>query len=330
MIADKTKVSGVAVWGALAKIGLATDGELAEQVSRLERHFAPVDPEDPELIPCDYCGGWSPPDWEGGCPFCGTADDADQPGPETPPGPIQSIKEKTVQIQKPAPETVQSASVELLDRAVAELKSLRREESANAWKIAFKLTQVYESDLWKTRRNEQGDVAYRSFEQFTKTELGIGRKYAQDILQICSRFTEAEILETGPTKLRLVLAAPEKDQKKLLDDIKQGASSRDLERKIRPNSKARHLKKAADQETTPDGKITIAAVEGRKVARLFAKLPPGTKDMSDPTAFRPAVSIKDEPWGHLDLENDVRMWFTILQDKTGEWSVRFVFKRGAK
>ena len=209
----------------------------------------------------------------------------------------------------------------VLDQAVFELNRLKKEASSSAWAFASKLCSVYESELWKTRLNEQGNVAYRTFEQFSKTELGITRRYAQDLLKIAKRFTENEFLTIGPAKLKLVLVAPEKDQKQLLVEIKAGASKRDIERKIRPGSKARDLKTRSSSKET--GTIATFVVCGRReLVKMFAR--PNSVDVGDPHL---AESVEDHPYGWLDMPNGVRLWAAIVRSPSKKLSLRLEFRQ---
>lgn len=330
--ADVTKVSGVALYRSLATIGLSVRGTLGEQVGRLDDYFGAD--EAPALASCGWCGGMSPEDAEGGCPFCGTRDDEDEPDVTTnPPGPAgpeqgdAKVKQPKTDIVPRQHQAVQT--VAMLDEVVAEIWRLLREDAANAWKIALNLARLFEEDLWKLRRTEHGEVVYKNFEAFTRAEFGFGRKYAQDIIRICKEYTEEQFREYGPTKLRAVLQQPKEHRGALLDALQKGVKRVDIEAPQRARGGTKPKVKKARPEVEVDaetGKITVATTLGRSMVELFAKPVAG----QNPRETRRAVSIKDVPWGHLDLANDVRMYFTILAGADGKLVARFDFKRGEK
>jgi hypothetical protein len=325
---DVTKVSGVAVYRAIATIGLSAKGTLDQQVARLDDYFSAGDAP---TIPCDYCGGFSPDDSPDGCPFCGTPDDQDEPDlKRNPPGPAAQPKE--IEVTKPSKteivprqhQTVQT--VAMLDEVVEEIRKLRQEDAANAWQISLALKRIWEEDLWKLRRTEHGEVVYKNFEALTRAEFGFGRKYAQDQIRIVQEYTEEQFRDYGPTKLRTVLQQPKKDRAALLGQLQQGASRSEIEEPQRARGGKKPAKKARKPEVEQDadtGKITVATTLGRSMVKLLAK----PLDGQDPREARQAVSLKDVPWGHLDLANDVRMFFTVLVGADGKLVARFDFKR---
>jgi hypothetical protein len=317
------RVSGAALYSSLCKIGLKAGGTMTEQLARLVDYFGDGGAE---LEECGYCGGRSPADYPDACPYCGTSFAAETPDRSIyPPGPVQPFVAKPEEAPKviAKPEVAEILTEKMLDRAVEEIRALRREEAANAWRIAYKLTEIYKSDLWKTRRTPEGDVTYKNFEQFTKNEFGFGRKYAQDTMNLAADYTEEQFRTYGPTKLRIVMQAPEKERQKLLGDISAGAGRAQIEEQVRKPKKGKKAKRVAAEPTADTGQITVASIEGRKMARLYAK-PSNPKNTDD---LRDAVSLKDVPWGYLDMANDVRMYFTILQGPDGKLSMRFDFKR---
>ena len=153
------------------------------------------------------------------------------------------------------------------------------------------------------------------------------RRYATELLKLYGRFTEEEFRQIGPLKLRLALAAPEEQQAEVLDKLKGGAPKREIERdlgrkgKDTPDGRKRENKaapSAAERKT-----ITIAQIEGRKTVPLFQK--PAKK--GETGLHLPAKKLIELPWGFLDLTNDVRMWFSILQAPDGALKLRIDVKR---
>jgi hypothetical protein len=326
---DFSKLDPESMYPVLLQFGLQTSGDHAIHAERLFEYFA--DRKDLSG-PCDNCGACSP-NLLAVCPFCGVGEEAPPVASvlagAVPLPPPKTLKEKpmTTSITKSAPDTVQTASVKLLDQAVADIKRIQATLGANSWALAVKLTQVNESEIWKTRRNEVGTVAYKTFEQFTKAEVGFGRKQAQDLMRIQANFTEQEVSDYGSSKLRLVLQAAPEMKSRLLGRIKAGASTKEVEQEARKNPadpKKSHAQKRSKKPVATNA-ITVAQIEGKKIVRAYAK-PSGKKDAE----LVPATKISDVPWGHIDLANDVRLFISLIAAPSGELSFRLDFKRNEK
>jgi hypothetical protein len=332
-----SKLDPDAMYPILLKFGLQTSGDHAAFAERLVDFF---DGRQDLSGPCDNCGAVSPLELDV-CPFCGMGDATPSvlAGSAPPPAPHKKTpnREKdppmTTSITKAQPETLQSASTKLLDQAVADIKRIQKELGANSWALAVKLTQVNESELWKTRRTETDQVAYKTFEQFTRAEVGFGRKQAQDLMRICANFTEQEVSDYGSAKLRLVLQAAPEIKQRLLGKIKQGATAREVAEEARANpakspTQKRNKKAAKSRvDNKPTSAITVASIEGKKNIRAYVR-PTGKKgDLNDQ---KPAMTIDDAPWGYMDLANDVRMFILLLRAPTGELMFQVTFKRNEK
>src|SRR3974390_31231 len=176
---DPSKAKSIPVSWGLAELGLEPAGTLKEGVARIQKHYEGRT----DLNQCDNCGGggsaahpqeWplfgggggAPPDALEMCPFGGVGEAA--PAPEAPPmTPDKPPKQETPKMSTaivPAAAPLVTAQEKLLDEAVADFKKLNSGFGKTSWGIAQKLTQIYESDLWKARRNEKGEVAYKTFE----------------------------------------------------------------------------------------------------------------------------------------------------------------------
>ena len=315
---------------------------------------------DAEKGPCDHCGAESTLDLPC-CPFCGTGDnppeaiaehvvdaafermedgdssdsgEAEEPD-ETPAEPADAtfddlkpstslapeVPEGVLEYPKPAPD---------LDKLVQEIRELQRGTAAGAWLLAKKVTEVGKSQIWKQRRDDAGKPAYRTFEQFLEKELDIGRKYGTELLKLYGRFSEEEFQKVGPTKLRLVLQAPQEQQAEVLEKLKGGAPRKEVTEEVRQARAEKGLKTSQGKTPkknapTPERKtITVAQIEGRKTIPLYKK-PEGRITIDD---AQRAKKLADVPFGYLDLTNDVRMWITVLPHPiTGELTARVEFKR---
>lgn len=202
-------------------------------------------------------------------------------------------------------------TVEQLHQDIAEIKKIRVAYGAATWMIATRISSLFETDRWKLLREKGNKPKYKRFDQFVKEELGMSREYAATFPKIISNFTEAEFNDIGISKLRLLMSVKDKEkQKKLLKDLKGGASRRNIEREI------------GRKETS--GKVTVASLEGRHTVRMRQKPAKKTDDLSE---SKPAKRLADAPYGYLDLANDMRLWFEIVVDGKGEIVVKTEFRR---
>ena len=269
------------------------------------------------------------------------ADNGDGPGepvaaPESPADPEQKLvparrakkskapKEKPSTALAKAPTTAMTAApakmLEELDRQVDEIKKLDKEQHRYTWMLALKLHELAKKMTWKARLTDDGKVKYRTFEEFADAELDITREFAQLYARIIDRgFTEKQVVELGPTKLRSVLWLPPAVQQKALTDFEGGASRREVDKKYRPHrpkapppTKAKKSKKSAPTERS-DGKLTIALASKKYTLPAFKKPEGRNKEQV------PAKKLADAPWALLELENDVRVWVTMAaHPKTGQ------------
>ena len=226
----------------------------------------------------------------------------------------------------PAAAPLVTAQEKLLDEAVADFKKLNSGFGKTSWGIAQKLTQIYESDLWKARRNEKGEVAYKTFEDFTRAELGIGRKYAQNLMRICANFTEADLIEHGTSKLQLVVSAPAEMREQLLEEVKAGASKRQIAEKAQKPRPGKSMKKPAKGEKR-EPTITIASIVGTKNVPMYKTTKALKSGTAKPADLVPAKAIADVPWCMVPLENDVTMYIMVLQGANGNLTAKVQFKR---
>lgn len=215
------------------------------------------------------------------------------------------------------------ASVEQLDVDVAKVKILKRGFGASSWLLAQKIAEVDESQRWKLRLDEAGKVLYRTFEDFAKAELEIGREYALDLKKIFVRFTQEEFETVGVSKLRLVLRAPEAEQAEVLNRLK-GAGGATGKREVQKDVEERRQKAGLKSSQGKDpkvrkpaekGKITVATILGRHTIRAYKK---PEKRLAEGETMARAKKIGDRPYASLALGNDTTLWIEVALDGAGE------------
>ena len=321
------KLNEVCIDAAIKKLGLQISSSggppLVRKVGALLSYFETRSPE--ELLPaCDNCGGVSTSATDV-CPFCGIGDEPNVEPEEAEPEEEAADESTSLALVPSTIEGKIEAPAVELDAAVQEILVLQRGHAASAWLLAKKVSEVSKDQLWKQRRDDEGNPKYRTFEQFAQAELNMSRKHATDLLRLFVSFSEEDFRLHGPTKLRLVLAAPEERQAEVLEKLKGGAGRREIERDVLGreghDSKGAKGSKSKVAKSEKGAQITVATILGRKTIQAFAK--PDGKSKENV----PAKKISDVPWGFMDMANDVRMYITFLQKPGGELVFRIDIKR---
>jgi len=340
---EESKLEPAAIGLAIAKLKLKVSKKatLPELVLALKEHFAKAKQA---VSPCDQCGGVSTMHDFDACPFCGDHDESDQVADN--PGDGKNENEDGGEVEAPEEtgtralvhESTVEAVAELvpagdLDFAVSEIRELQRNARINIFLIGRKLNEIGVNEIWKSRKTPDGKTAYTKLEDFARAELGMGRKYAQDLQRIAHAFSEDEARQIGPTKMRLVISIDDKElQQELLDKLRSNpeVGRRELEQQagrkgIHSQTPGRDKKKAkkalARGKLAPTNAITVAAVEGKHMVRLYKRPAHRTEERV------PAKQIADVPYGVWELVNDVRVYIHIGRNAAGELIAKLDVKR---
>ena len=211
-----------------------------------------------------------------------------------------------------------------LDKAVLKAQKLKAAVAGGYYALGKHIKEIFSTHLWKQRTSE-GKTKYTGFEQFCQQELKMNASTAIGLMDVADNFTEEQVNKFGTTKLNLVLKAPEEVRGEVLSDVEKGASVRELgdkvkEERAKKGNKRRETgrkkmpagEKAAKKVEAAKGRqtITIANIEGRKTIKLNARVEKGQEP-------KRAKRIADQPWGTLELSNNVVMKF-LVQDRDGE------------
>lgn len=354
------------------ELKLVTEGAELEPLEtvlvRLALHFAEVTPKQ-ALGDCDTCHGKSPMTLDA-CPFCGSVDDpaakeakppvAAVPAP-APAAPVVATAPKASKT-KPKKEEAQTmgkgktgaaakvtsivkddtkASSAIvtereLDEKIKKVRDLKSATAVSFWHLGVAIKDIYDSQAWKQRNDENGKPKYKGFDPFVHHELGMTPQSAYKHMQTATKYSEDQCRAFGSAKLGLLLEAPEVDQPRILKQIEGGASKREVEQQVRQARKERKVARKAtkhrDGRAMPKGgkkqkaTITVANVIGRKTIKLFAK-PAGYKLGDALDGAKRAKKLSDTPFGIHDLENDVKQFITIQESPTGELVIVIETKR---
>lgn len=271
---------------------LEVEGSLSERAKRMAQWFKKNTPKT-EIADCTTCGGDSDIRLER-CPFCG---DGDVEGDEPP------LEERPAAAVVPAPSAPVSKFTEKdLDKSVQRINKLKVAAARGIYELGLAIRENYEDELWKLRRDDEGNVAYRNWKQFCAGELGMSHTHAYKLMDIAAAFTQKDIDAIGSSKLGLVLQVPEPYRSKLLDQAKDGASKADL------SDELKKLKSKDGEKEKAPPRITMALGVGR------VDLPLLKMNSED----KPAKRMTDKPWAEELLSNDVTVRYVVTQNSKGE------------
>ena len=202
------------------------DPKVAAQA--LREFFTETENEE-SLAACGNCG-WEAPDSFVSCPYCGTSlgESTEGPEPQADEGekPRQKVakkkgkgrgKGKTKAIQKIDPKKVAEC-----DERVAKIKGFRRSIAEEAYNIGVELKEIHDRNLWRHKD-------YNSFSKFCEAELDYTRVMAYKYMSMAGAVKKEDAIALGVSKVDMIVNAPQKRQKKLLEMGKEGKSRKEME-----------------------------------------------------------------------------------------------------
>jgi hypothetical protein len=230
-----------------------------------------------------------------------------------------------------------------LDTAVKHVIQLKSDASVSYWELGGAILEINEKGLWKLRLGENGKARYSGFDAFCHHELNMSVTNAFNMMACARDYTREDVAAMGKSKAVLILKAAPEDRKELQEKAKKGASFRDVEKGVKESKKkrsytgatpaakrgskgghARAEKHEKNREVAQD-KITIAKIEGIKTVKLYAR-PASLKNL-DLDACKRAKTIKDQPFGRLELVNGVAMFISIVVGKDGSLAAKIDTRR---
>jgi hypothetical protein len=225
---DMSKVKFDCVNKALVKHGLPIGGTDAQKVLRLAAYYRQATPKS-RLADCSTCEGVSDVEEES-CPFCGDGAVEEEAVPVVsivpakPPQVLVKVerkKQEIVVVEQPATEKD-------LDAAVAAIHELKARATESLWDLGNDIGKLHKSGLWKIRRSDDGSPKYKSWGQFTESELGITQGYSYKLMDVAGAYSRDQLRQFGPSKLYLSLTVPPEARKVVLQQIEEGASVSEL------------------------------------------------------------------------------------------------------
>lgn len=158
-----------------------------------------------------------------------------------------------------------------LDRAVHEIKEISATTAAAYWAVGRKLIEVHERQLWKLRSAKGARVSpYTSFDQWAFAELRIKKDRAHEMMKVAKSFSCDQVREFGRSKLELVTRMPKELHDGLLEEIRAGASHRELKAKVVEHKAATGFVRGDDSPATKATQ-THAATKARVKKKATTK-----------------------------------------------------------
>ncbi len=216
-----------------------------------------------------------------------------------------------------------------LDKAVERVVRLKSMAATSYWALGNELRAINEQKLWKHRVNAAGKAKYTSFDQFSEQEVKISNTHAYNLIEIAKDYSEEDVREFGTSKLAIMLKAAPEDRPALKEKAKT-LGKRALAAEVQKAKKERGhgAKKSKQAEAASKGgkakaaktakltdKITIAKIEGRRTVKLFAK--PDSIRNVDFSTLKRAKTLDAQPFGKLELTNEVTMLFSLVKTDAG-------------
>jgi hypothetical protein len=313
----------------LGALGLEAGPDINEKIAVLRGYFAEqAKGEDRgKLGVCDACKESSDVERFDACPFCGTIEPAPSEDngaaatAEAPTGLIKTTKNKGAPLV--------GVLVTDFDRKIEEARTIQRGTMAGSWLLGTVLAEIDAKRLWKQKLNDEGKVKYKTFDAACKGELGMGRKNVTNLLRVVEHFTKDEVEKFGATKLRLLVDETPSTKKQMLEKMKGGAGRREVERALRPKTKAvdtlgaKNGKKKAAALKEGEGLLTLSTKDRKPKIHLFAG---GKKGLG---SGKIAKRVADDPYGYVDLANDVRIYAELTTTAAGGFVIQLEFRREA-
>jgi hypothetical protein len=278
-----------------------------------------------KLADCTVCQGSSDEDFPR-CPYCGDSTFID-PNEAASPGVLTEAANTIIENAAPAkPKRVKAhLTIKDLDKAVAKANKHKSEAARQCWEFGNAVLKIFDANLWKLRTTAEGAVAYKSFNKFCTDELELSHTQVYRYMSVCKAYDEKTIAEHGPQKLALTVNLPEDERKRLLAEIKGGASWRELE-----EERKRVVQNNAGTRTPPVQ--TQEQVRGARDVAIMVRAPKSIEIglLGVNNKGKPAQTLADDPWGEEEHENGVITRYAIKADpNTGNLCIVITRRRAA-
>ncbi len=274
----------------------------------------------------DGCGAYQPADkfTASACPVCGLSDTEEEDGEEGEKSiseeveVVEAVGEVVTKVTK-RPNVVSDetqiqvlGTVEDLDLAVKKVKAFVQETVTGTWELGLELSQIFDKGLYKLRTTDAGLPMYNDFNEFVTAEIGISKRYADNLRIFAIAFSKEDFTRIGPAKITLIHHAqlPAAEREALLEKARAGTSlkalKREAEKLLPPERKSSKNGAGVRTSKSSGGAGTVMAdpeAAGGRDNRITCTFQKGT------------LELKMEPKGkkkvaHQDLLNGASIEYT--------------------
>ena len=314
------------------KLGVKVEegAPLDEKVRALSAYFTA---RSGEMLQCDHCAGVSPYKYKV-CPFCGDRFEsaADEAPAVSEPDSSRSLVRAAKRAEGGATLAVAASNTpekklteEDLNTTVGKINELKADWLSNTWELGRWIKVVHDKVLWQLRSGDAGEVLYKSFEDWRRTELGISKPLTYGFMSTAAAFSKEQAERYGWTKLNIILQVPEKERPKLVKAVEAGATQKQLVKAAKElnvaagkGGRGRKPKKVATAPkpadvTVPEGSVSAIFHVAKKMKAWAYR---SEKDARGELVA--AKQIDDLPWGWVELENGVRLVVGLRRAPTGQ------------
>ena len=222
-----------------------------------------------------------------------------------------------------------------IDDAVEAVREAKRLAVVCYWQFGQAILKCFEGDLWKQKRDANGQPLYKGFYQFCEGELGLSGRYCYSLMDIASNFSSQDVAEIGVAKLGIMVRLPEEQRVKLLDEVRNGVSYSQLSSEVKKLQAESGPREAGDSRTA---KATEASAKKKLTAKLsdstLEKVITCTHDITrsriplfirednvvDSKKNQPkrAKRLADDPWGEEISSNGIVIRYSLTMDANGD------------
>lgn len=329
------QMSAGVIDASLAELGIAGEGlkTIPAKVQALVRYFKS---KNAKLADCTVCGGMSDENFPR-CPYCGDSELVDPEdaasgaamsavatnilknagaAPAKPKREKRSSGPTLVLVPPEAGDPEQQDpdpqyTVKDLDRALAKAVKHGGNAAKEIWTYGQVMLEIYGKALWRLRKDEAGNPKYSTWNKFCSDELKMSAQQVYRAMGVSKTYDAETIAQVGVSKLSLTLTQPEDERKRMLEEIKGGASKRDLEKMRANNAGIREIKAPGE----PDAPSPAQIAKAKDVA-VMVRAPKAIEIvmLGLNTKGKPAIQLSDEPWAEEEHDNGVITRYAIRTD----------------
>jgi hypothetical protein len=237
---------------------------------------------------------------------------------------------------------MESPTRDAYEDAVGQCQIYRRNWQRNAWELGKQVARLSVEGpdrpaLWTLALEDDGTQKYKHFRDFVRGELGMSHETAISCRYIFTHYRPEEVEVSASTKIGIILSAPAKERKQLLEQAKT-MNVRDLREQVRdlkllegkkleqegkkdPNKKRREARqeRAKVEHAVKDekkGVFTFVMEKGKTTRPLFKLLPDKNGKLVSAASFNDAC-------GWLEGTNGTKLKFRLMKTPTGKHQIVF-------